>query len=105
MAYKYSDIVPVRAFLATLLEDAAKAHHEYEQNELNGANDAEWAKWYAKHIAGKLAREHALVWDAIYNETEKALVDAADRKAERQRKSADHFARVQARGHSDKFDK
>lgn len=36
--------------LATLLEDAADAHHRYEQEELDGETDADWAQWYAQYI-------------------------------------------------------
>lgn len=32
------------------LQKAEKAHHEYEEQELNGLRDNNWARWYAAFI-------------------------------------------------------
>ncbi|MEM7128314.1 MAG: hypothetical protein AAF702_18425 [Chloroflexota bacterium] len=36
--------------LTDLLTSAGSAHHTYEQTELRGVYDQEWASWYANHI-------------------------------------------------------
>jgi hypothetical protein len=42
--------------LATLLKQAQKAHHEYEQsNEKSDNEDDDWADWYASYIKDKLS--------------------------------------------------
>lgn len=86
---QHNEKSPVRGFIKALLEVTAAEHHEYEQKELHGANDAEWAEWYAMRIAGKLARDHAPVWDMIHDYI---MTEDARKRDER-------------RGHSDKFDK
>lgn len=40
--------------LADLIERAAEAHHVYEQQELDGERDEEWARWYADWILDEL---------------------------------------------------
>ncbi|MFB6212721.1 MAG: hypothetical protein ABEI53_02835 [Candidatus Magasanikbacteria bacterium] len=36
--------------LAGLLEEAKEAHHQYEQEELGGETDENWAEFYAEYI-------------------------------------------------------
>jgi hypothetical protein len=36
--------------LATLLSEAGSAHHQFEQEELGGERDEEWASWYARYL-------------------------------------------------------
>lgn len=36
--------------VAALLKDAATAHHKYEEEELGGVRDEQWADWYAAHL-------------------------------------------------------
>lgn len=40
--------------LADLIERAAEAHHIYEQQELDGERDEDWAGWYADWILDEL---------------------------------------------------
>lgn len=41
--------------IAALLSQTGPAHGEYEERELNGAYDQNWADWYAAHLV-----EHGL---------------------------------------------
>ncbi len=43
-----------RAALIAALEAAGQAHHEYEQNILNGVHDDAWPGWYAAYVLGRL---------------------------------------------------
>jgi hypothetical protein len=36
--------------IAELLSETADAHHTFEQQELGGQRDEEWADWYAKRL-------------------------------------------------------
>ncbi len=36
--------------LAELLREAEEAHAAYEEDELDGATDPDWAEWYARYI-------------------------------------------------------
>lgn len=36
--------------IAALLSEAEKAHHQYEVRQLEGATDANWARWYAGYL-------------------------------------------------------
>jgi hypothetical protein len=38
------------ARITELLSETASAHHSYEQEELGGARDEEWARWYADRL-------------------------------------------------------
>jgi hypothetical protein len=38
------------ARITELLSETASAHHSYEQDELGGARDEEWAQWYADRL-------------------------------------------------------
>ena len=40
--------------LADLLRKAEAAHGKYEQEELGGVRDEEWASWYAAFIVDEL---------------------------------------------------
>jgi hypothetical protein len=40
--------------LTRLLQEAEKAHGQYEKEELGGERDAEWAPWYAEFIVASL---------------------------------------------------
>jgi hypothetical protein len=40
--------------LTRLLIEAAKAHGEYEKEELGGERDEDWPAWYAEHIVNAL---------------------------------------------------
>lgn len=41
--------------LASLLEEAQEAHHEYEQT-IEGSDD-QWANWYAQYIHKQLSKD------------------------------------------------
>ncbi len=36
--------------IANLLSQVSTAHHHYEQNELKGVYDQDWATWYAQYV-------------------------------------------------------
>lgn len=36
--------------IAVLLDQAGRAHGAYEETELKGVYDQEWARWYANHV-------------------------------------------------------
>lgn len=36
--------------IVNLLSQASTAHHHYEQTELNGVFDQDWATWYAQYV-------------------------------------------------------
>ena len=36
------------------LKAAAKAHHEFQENTLNGIRHEKWAMWYAAYVLGRL---------------------------------------------------
>ena len=36
--------------IADLLSQASTAHHHYEQTELKGVYDQDWATWYAQYV-------------------------------------------------------
>jgi hypothetical protein len=38
------------ARITELLSETASAHHSFEQDELGGARDEEWAQWYAGRL-------------------------------------------------------
>jgi hypothetical protein len=40
--------------LRAALDAAGLAHHEYEQNALDGERDERWAGWYAAYVLGRL---------------------------------------------------
>ncbi len=54
--------------LTALLAKAGAAHGEYEETELNGVYDKEWARWYAayavEHGLGELVG-HAITTDQL----------------------------------------
>ncbi len=33
---------------------AGNAHHDYQENMLNGKHDVQWAGWYAAYVLGRL---------------------------------------------------
>ena len=39
--------MPDENLLKNLLEQAGQAHHEYEQEQLDGQRDEDWPRWYA----------------------------------------------------------
>lgn len=43
-----------RSGLIAALEDAGRAHHEYEQMALGGERDELWAGFYAAYVLGRL---------------------------------------------------
>jgi uncharacterized protein len=45
---------PFDSDLAEVLSAAGSAHHEYEQNALNGVRDELWAGFYASYVLGRL---------------------------------------------------
>lgn len=45
---------PSKAELREALSAAGSAHHEFEQNFLNGVRDEYWAGWYAAYVLGRL---------------------------------------------------
>jgi len=45
---------PSQADLAQALAAAAAAHHDYEQQFLNGVRDAQWSGFYAAYALGRL---------------------------------------------------
>ena len=46
--------VPDLDQLVEALVDAGDAHHDYEQNELAGERDEQWAEYYADFVLGRL---------------------------------------------------
>lgn len=47
-------IQPEIKSLVKALEEASTLHHEYETTALNGAQDEQWAGWYAAYVLGRL---------------------------------------------------
>ena len=58
-----------------LLSNAASAHHAYEQEELAGQRDEEWAQWYAEHALDN-GLSNALGGTPSIDEIAEALTDA-----------------------------
>ena len=53
-----------RDFLVSLLMQAQKDHHDYEQN--LGHKDEDWATWYADHMSRVMdAGQVEIHWNAI----------------------------------------
>ncbi len=46
--------LPSRDDLEKTLSAAGSAHHEYEQNALDGLRDEQWEGWYAAYVLGRL---------------------------------------------------
>ena len=46
--------IPTRDELIAVLDDAWKAHSEYQGNYLEGVRDPVWAGWYAGFVIGRL---------------------------------------------------
>jgi hypothetical protein len=40
----------LQSIIADLLSQAGSAHHHYEQTELKGVYDQNWAAWYAEYV-------------------------------------------------------
>lgn len=40
----------IKTKIETLLKGAAEAHHQFEQDALDGRRDEDWARWYAAHL-------------------------------------------------------
>lgn len=45
---------PSQDDLTRVLSDAGSAHHEYEQVDLKGKRDEQWAAFYSAHALGRL---------------------------------------------------
>lgn len=45
---------PTRQELLKTLIAAARAHHEFQTNYLNGVRHEQWAWWYAAYVLGRL---------------------------------------------------
>ncbi|KXK27083.1 MAG: hypothetical protein TR69_WS6001001109 [candidate division WS6 bacterium OLB20] len=62
--------------IAGILRECGDAHHEFEQNELQGKRDESWPAWYAKYLL-----EHGM--DELFEEQvspadlESTLLEAA----------------------------
>lgn len=46
--------IPTEGQLRFALKAAAKAHHEFQENALNGVYHEQWAMWYAAYVLGRL---------------------------------------------------
>ena len=46
--------VPTKQQLMETLIAAAKAHHEFQTNFLNGVRHEQWAWWYSAYVLGRL---------------------------------------------------
>ncbi len=46
--------IPSTDDLRTALAAAGAAHHEFEQNYLQGIRDEQWSGWYAAFVIGRL---------------------------------------------------
>ena len=46
--------LPSRNELRLALKAAANAHHEFQENALNGVRHEKWAMWYAAYVLGRL---------------------------------------------------
>jgi hypothetical protein len=46
--------VPTKQQLLKTLIAAAKAHHEFQENYLNGVRHEQWAWWYSAYVLGRL---------------------------------------------------
>ena len=46
--------IPSSNQLRIALKAAANAHHEYQENTLNGVRHTKWAMWYAAYVLGRL---------------------------------------------------
>jgi hypothetical protein len=58
-------VADTEAFLLELLIRTAGAHGEHERDELGGAYDEDWPRWYAAYMARALAEGgHAIVGSA-----------------------------------------
>lgn len=54
--------------IATLLDQAGQAHHNYEQNQLHGTPDTDWPRWYAGYVVEQgisALLGHAITVDAL----------------------------------------
>jgi len=47
-------VMPSEDKLKEALKSAAKAHHEFQENTLNGVHHEKWAMWYAAYVLGRL---------------------------------------------------
>lgn len=45
---------PEKEVIQAALSGAAKAHHEYEREYLDGERDDDWAGWYAAFVLGRV---------------------------------------------------
>ena len=48
------DAKPSRKALEDALKAAGSAHHDYEQNALDGTRDEHWAGFYGAYVLGRL---------------------------------------------------
>ncbi len=46
--------IPEKEELSKTIVAAARAHHEYQTNILDGVRHEQWAGWYAAYILGRL---------------------------------------------------
>ncbi|MDN5216594.1 hypothetical protein QQ020_31280 [Fulvivirgaceae bacterium BMA12] len=46
--------IPSQNEILIALTAAGKAHHDYQENMLNGKHDAQWPGWYAAYVLGRL---------------------------------------------------
>jgi hypothetical protein len=46
--------IPTQRQLLKALLSAAKAHHEFQSNFLNGEHHVQWAWWYSAYVLGRL---------------------------------------------------
>jgi hypothetical protein len=46
--------IPSEDQLRLALKAAANAHHEFQENTLNGVRHDKWAMWYAAYVLGRL---------------------------------------------------
>ena len=46
--------IPTVDQICLALKAAAKMHHEFQENALNGVRHKQWAMWYAAYVLGRL---------------------------------------------------
>jgi hypothetical protein len=46
--------IPSKEQLKSALKDAARLHHEFQENTLKGVHHEQWPMWYAAYVLGRL---------------------------------------------------
>ena len=46
--------IPTEGQLRDALVSAGQAHHDYQENFLDGVHDEQWPGWYAAYVLGRL---------------------------------------------------